>query len=145
MAKGTLLVAGASDFGTTILALPLAFFPGTANYVTVVGTKSGMDRHDHAIYRRRGVFPFFWYGRRSKRLSGGFEPASVLAGGSYVERCNSKRCGLIKNYINGKWGKRFERKDVSSHDPSTEEVIAQVAASEAVDVDRAVKAARAAL
>ena len=48
-----------------------------------------------------------------------------------------------QNFINGKWepasGKTFP-----VYDPSTEEVIAQVAAAEAADVDVAVKAARAA-
>src|SRR5882672_9428518 len=49
-----------------------------------------------------------------------------------------------QNYINGKWESAASGKTFPVYDPSTEEVIAQVAASEAVDVDRAVKAARAA-
>ena len=48
------------------------------------------------------------------------------------------------NYINGKWESSASGKTFPVYDPSTEEVIAQVAASEAADVDRAVKAARAA-
>src|SRR5260221_10656458 len=49
-----------------------------------------------------------------------------------------------QNYINGKWESASSGKMFPVYDPSTEEVIAQVAASEAADVDRAVKAARAA-
>src|SRR6266403_4775449 len=49
-----------------------------------------------------------------------------------------------QNYINGKWESVSSGKTFPVYDPSTEEVIAQVAASEAADVDRAVKAARAA-
>jgi betaine-aldehyde dehydrogenase len=48
------------------------------------------------------------------------------------------------NYVNGKWEGSASGKTFGVFDPSTEEVIAQVAASEAADVDRAVKAARAA-
>src|SRR5712672_1468800 len=49
-----------------------------------------------------------------------------------------------QNYVNGKWESATSGKTFPVYDPSTEEVIAQVAASEAADVDRAVKAARAA-
>jgi betaine-aldehyde dehydrogenase len=49
-----------------------------------------------------------------------------------------------QNYIDGKWESNANGKTFPVYDPSTEEVIAQVAASEAADVDRAVKAARAA-
>lgn len=49
-----------------------------------------------------------------------------------------------QNYINGKWESASAGKTFPVYDPSTEEVIAHVASSEAGDVDRAVKAARAA-
>jgi betaine-aldehyde dehydrogenase len=49
-----------------------------------------------------------------------------------------------KNYINGQWVSSASGKTFPVYDPSTEEIIAQVAASESADVDRAVKAARAA-
>src|SRR5579859_3831147 len=49
-----------------------------------------------------------------------------------------------QNYINGKWESAASGKTFPVYDPSTEEVIAHVAASEVADVDRAVKAARAA-
>src|SRR5438034_2501273 len=49
-----------------------------------------------------------------------------------------------QNYVNGKRESASSGKTFPVCDPSTEEVIAQVAASEAADVDRAVKAARAA-
>src|SRR5262249_36319644 len=49
-----------------------------------------------------------------------------------------------QNFINGKWENAASGKTFPVYDPSTEEIIAQVAASEAVDVDRAVAAARAA-
>jgi len=49
-----------------------------------------------------------------------------------------------QNYINGKWESASGGKTFPVFDPSTEEVIAQVAASEAADVDRAATAARAA-
>jgi betaine-aldehyde dehydrogenase len=49
-----------------------------------------------------------------------------------------------QNYINGKWENASSGKTFPVYDPSTEDVIAHVAASEAEDVDRAVKAARAA-
>jgi betaine-aldehyde dehydrogenase len=49
-----------------------------------------------------------------------------------------------QNFVNGKWESAASGKTFAVYDPSKEEVIAQVAASEAADVDRAVKAARAA-
>src|SRR5271169_4871915 len=49
-----------------------------------------------------------------------------------------------QNYINGEWVSGASGETFSVYYPSTEEVIAQVAAAGASDVDRAVKAARAA-
>jgi betaine-aldehyde dehydrogenase len=49
-----------------------------------------------------------------------------------------------KNYINGEWVENSAKEIFPVYDPSTEEVIAHVAAADAADVDRAVKAARAA-
>src|SRR5271165_1743223 len=49
-----------------------------------------------------------------------------------------------QNFVNGRWEGATSGKTFPVFDPSTEEVIAQVAAADAVDVDRAVKAARAA-
>jgi betaine-aldehyde dehydrogenase len=49
-----------------------------------------------------------------------------------------------QNYVNGQWVPSASGKTFPVYDPSTEEVIAQVAASESADVERAVKAARAA-
>jgi betaine-aldehyde dehydrogenase len=49
-----------------------------------------------------------------------------------------------QNYINGQWVSSASGKTFPVYDPSTEEVIAQVAASDSADVERAVKAARAA-
>ncbi len=49
-----------------------------------------------------------------------------------------------KNYVNGEWVASASGETFPVYDPSTEEVIAQVAAAGAADVDRAVKAARAA-
>src|SRR5258707_1343524 len=49
-----------------------------------------------------------------------------------------------QNYINGQWVKSSSGEMFPVYDPSTEEVIAQVASGTAADVDSAVKAARAA-
>src|SRR5580700_3379310 len=49
-----------------------------------------------------------------------------------------------KNYINGKWLESSSGETFPVYDPSTEEVIARVAAASNADVDAAVKAARAA-
>jgi betaine-aldehyde dehydrogenase len=49
-----------------------------------------------------------------------------------------------QNYINGQWAPGASGKTFPVYDPSTEEIIAQVAASDSTDVERAVKAARAA-
>src|SRR5438874_11970954 len=49
-----------------------------------------------------------------------------------------------QNFVNGKWERAASGKTFSVYDPSTEEVIAQVAAADAADVDHAVRAARAA-
>ena len=49
-----------------------------------------------------------------------------------------------KNYVNGQWVDGSTKETFSVFDPSTEEVIAQVASANAADVDHAVKAARAA-
>src|SRR5439155_13495871 len=49
-----------------------------------------------------------------------------------------------QNYINGQWVKSSSGETFPVYDPSTEEVIAQVASGTAADVDNAVKAARAA-
>ncbi len=47
-----------------------------------------------------------------------------------------------QNYVNGKWVSSATGKTFPVYDPSTEEVIAQVAAADSSDVDRAVGAAR---
>jgi acyl-CoA reductase-like NAD-dependent aldehyde dehydrogenase len=49
-----------------------------------------------------------------------------------------------QNYVNGEWVPSASGETFSVYDPSTEEIIAQVAAAGPADVDRAVKAARAA-
>ena len=49
-----------------------------------------------------------------------------------------------QNYMNGQWAASVSGETFPVYDPSTEEVIAQVASSNAADVDKAVKAARAA-
>ena len=49
-----------------------------------------------------------------------------------------------QNYINGQWVSSSSGKTFPVYDPSTEEIIAQVAASDTADVEHAVKAARAA-
>ncbi len=49
-----------------------------------------------------------------------------------------------QNYINGQWVSSASGKTFPVYDPSTEEIIAHVAASDGADVERAVKAARAA-
>jgi betaine-aldehyde dehydrogenase len=49
-----------------------------------------------------------------------------------------------QNFINGKWVASSSGETFPVYDPSTEEVIAQVASSNAADIDKAVKAARAA-
>src|SRR5437588_5924515 len=48
------------------------------------------------------------------------------------------------NYVNGQWVSSVSLEAFPVYDPSTEEVIAEVASSQAADVDKAVKAARAA-
>jgi betaine-aldehyde dehydrogenase len=49
-----------------------------------------------------------------------------------------------QNFVNGKWESSASGKTFPIYDPSTEEVMAQVAEADAADVDRAVTAARAA-
>src|SRR5689334_13268096 len=49
-----------------------------------------------------------------------------------------------QNYVNGQWVGSASGETFPVYDPSTEEVIAQVASSDAADIDKAVKAARAA-
>jgi betaine-aldehyde dehydrogenase len=49
-----------------------------------------------------------------------------------------------QNFINGQWVAGASGETLPVYDPSTEEVIAQVASSNAADIDKAVKAARAA-
>src|SRR2546426_549826 len=49
-----------------------------------------------------------------------------------------------QNYVNGQWVKSSSGEMFPVYDPSTEEVIAQVASANAADVDQAVKAARSA-
>src|SRR5436309_3571509 len=61
-----------------------------------------------------------------------------------VEMSSSATAGArsYQNFVNGKWEGATSGKTFPVYDPSTEEVIARVAAADAVDVDRAVKAAR---
>jgi len=51
---------------------------------------------------------------------------------------------MYQNFVDGKWESAASGKTFPVYDPSSEEIIAHVAASEAADVDRAVAAARAA-
>ena len=50
-----------------------------------------------------------------------------------------------RNYVNGQWIASASGETFQVYDPSTEEVIARVAAANSADVDVAVKAARAVL
>jgi betaine-aldehyde dehydrogenase len=63
-----------------------------------------------------------------------------------VEMSGSATAGVrsYQNFVNGKWEGTTSGKTFPVYDPSTEEVIAHVASADAADVDRAVKAARAA-
>jgi betaine-aldehyde dehydrogenase len=63
-----------------------------------------------------------------------------------VEMSSSATAGVrsCQNFVNGKWEGATSGKTFPVYDPSTEEVIAHVAAADTADVDRAVKAARAA-
>lgn len=56
----------------------------------------------------------------------------------------AKAVKSYRNYINGQWVESATKETFAVYDPSTEEVIAQVASADATDVDKAVKAARAA-
>ena len=56
----------------------------------------------------------------------------------------STRLRTYKNYVNGEWVASASGETFPVYDPSTEEVIAQVSAAGAADVEGAVKAARAA-
>src|ERR1700732_4140952 len=49
-----------------------------------------------------------------------------------------------ENYINGQWVSSSSGETFPVYDPSTEEVMARIAVADKADVDRAVKAARAA-
>jgi betaine-aldehyde dehydrogenase len=51
-------------------------------------------------------------------------------------------CRTYQNYVNGQWVPSTSGETFPVCDPSTEEVIAQVASSKAADIDKAVKAAR---
>jgi len=99
---------------TTILWHCLAFFP--AQQITSLWSYEKWMVGMTMLFIGAAAFFFLCTAGGSKRLKWRFEPASVLAGGSYVERCNSKRADLSKLH---KWkmGKRFERKDVSSLRP----------------------------
>src|SRR6516164_1336226 len=49
-----------------------------------------------------------------------------------------------QNYVDGQWVSGSSKETFAVYDPSTEEVLAQVAQATVADVDKAVKAARAA-
>src|SRR5258706_12698703 len=63
-----------------------------------------------------------------------------------VEMSSSATAGVrsYQNFVNGKWENAASGNAFPGCGPAAEEVIAQVAAADAADVDRAVKAARAA-
>ncbi len=58
---------------------------------------------------------------------------------------NPPKVKLTKNLINGEWCDAASGRTLEAFNPATGEVIAHVAASEEIDVDRAVEAARSAL
>jgi betaine-aldehyde dehydrogenase len=58
---------------------------------------------------------------------------------SSIAKTSVRTC---QNYVNGQWVSSASGGTFPVYDPSTEEVIAQVASSNAADVDKAVKAAR---
>src|SRR6201981_2024195 len=82
----------------------------------------------------------------------GFSPASPLGFlGQPVEFAEEVMSSIVKtsvrsyqNYVNGQWVGSTSGETFPVYDPSSEEVIAQVASSGAADVDKAVQAARAA-
>jgi len=61
-----------------------------------------------------------------------------------MSRTTAIEVQTYKNYVNGEWVESASGETFPVYDPSTEEVIAHVTSANAADVDRAVKAARAA-
>src|SRR6201998_4716309 len=105
--------------------------------------KCDVGRHA-GVYRRGGVFLFRLRTAQDRAESGGIEKSECC--GQEVKMSSGATAGVrsYQNLVNGKWEGAASGKTFPVYDPSSEEVIAYVAAAEVADVDRAVKAARAA-
>src|SRR5258708_10207069 len=79
-----------------------------------------------------------------RRTGGGTQEEEIMATATTVMERNVK-IGPTKLLINGKWVDSVSGKTFPTINPSTGEVISQVAESDAPDVDKAVAAARAAV
>src|SRR5215471_8462790 len=71
-------------------------------------------------------------------------PLKIGSGRRYMSSPAKPAVKTYQNYFNGQWVPSSSGETFPVFDPSTEEVIAHVASSSAADVDKAVKAARAA-
>ena len=90
--------------------------------------------------RLRGVFAYFNLGGRRKRQN----MATVSAPNQINREVRDFLSKPRKMLIGGQWVEAVSRDTFATLDPATGEVLAQVAKGEAADIDRAVKAARAA-
>src|SRR4029077_21195556 len=86
----------------------------------------------------RRHFSFLFTAGANMRRRRRFDEASVKR--NWEEVMSSAATTGVKtyqNHVNGKWESASSGKTFPVYDPSTEEVIAHVAASDAADVDRA--------
>src|ERR1700741_3033815 len=105
-----------------------------------------MDVRRHVEFHRfRGVFLLHLRPPQGRAQAGGGCNGSLKCIREAVMSSIAKTVvRAYQNYINGQWVKSSTGEVFPVYDPSTEEVIAQVASANAADIDRAVKAARAA-
>jgi len=143
--RGMLLFAGVSGMLTTILGIALAFFPGAADHFTAFLRNMDVWR-DAWLHRTGGVFLFLCMGA-GKRRANWQKARRRREIRSWRKAMSSPAKPAVKtyqNYVNGQWVSSSTGETFPVFDPSTEEVIANVAAATASDVDKAVKASRAA-
>src|SRR5262249_9723557 len=121
-----------------------------ADYVALL--LRNLDGQRHALfYRRSGIFLLYlWPPQNRRTQTSGVKYLEHWLSPLHVRRLQAMSSGATtqvrtyQNFVNGKWESAPSGKTFPVYAPSTEEVIAHVAVADPADVDRAVKAARAA-
>jgi len=134
--RGTLVFAGVCGMITTVLAIVVAFFP--AKQITSLFSYEVWMFGGTLGFIGLAAFFFFVYGSRkaARKLPKDRRRPEFAVWRRFMSSPAKPAVKTYQNYVNGQWTSSSTGATFPVFDPSTEEVIANVAAASASDVDK---------